>query len=231
MNISESINGLTNQDSNVRLISANALGNIGPAACPAVDSLISMLDDESFEVCRAAATALGKIGHMAEKSIMSLLRIMKIDDPRTNSIASSMPEVLAGLFPPLSMLSAQHEMAYMLADCLSHNNEDIRYAAAYGLSKLIVRSPALNQLIESLSDDSPSVRFWCSASLRDMGVEISPAVDSIIEKFMLDDENMCFNLVDAIFNCIEIMPNTKGKLIDLAQTSPEYLRKYIYSIV
>jgi HEAT repeat protein len=46
----------------VRQNAAHALGDIGPAAQPAVKDLVALLNDREWQVRRAAAYALGRIG-------------------------------------------------------------------------------------------------------------------------------------------------------------------------
>jgi HEAT repeat protein len=74
------IAALYDSDDYVREHSAESLGKIGPAAAPATDRLIEMLQDPFYRARRDAARTLGQIGGPAKKAIPAL-QSLAIDDP------------------------------------------------------------------------------------------------------------------------------------------------------
>lgn len=64
---------LQSQDVEARIQATRVLGNMGPAAQPAVPALTQNLYHYNFEVRRAAAEALGKVGPGAQSSVPVLI--------------------------------------------------------------------------------------------------------------------------------------------------------------
>ena len=70
---------LRDSDANVRLMSANAIGAVGPAAASAVADLVAACSvrDEQVHVLRACASALGSVGAAAVSALPVLREIAK----------------------------------------------------------------------------------------------------------------------------------------------------------
>ena len=78
--LTEWIAQLKDGDWDERIIAAWALGEIGPAAAPAVPELIKALQDEDQDVRRYAAHALGTIGQETEAVRAALRRALNDED-------------------------------------------------------------------------------------------------------------------------------------------------------
>ncbi len=70
---------LNDQELSVRLFAARSLGEIGPAAAPAVPRLIEMLQDREPRLRAAAATALGNTGVAGKPALTALFKALQTD--------------------------------------------------------------------------------------------------------------------------------------------------------
>lgn len=91
--LSEKVERLIKQiespDAEKRIIAAQALGKIGPAAEAAVPALINALADEDKNVRYLAALALGLIGPAAKAAIPTLQRSLKDENPGVREAAKT----------------------------------------------------------------------------------------------------------------------------------------------
>src|SRR5262249_29905417 len=72
---------------NVRVRAAKALGEIGPAAAPAIPDLAELLRDEDVSVRLAAVTALGEIGPAAKEAVPILIEALQDADAEISAAA------------------------------------------------------------------------------------------------------------------------------------------------
>src|SRR5205823_4227922 len=83
------IDVLNGDDEDVRRLAALALGEIGPAARPAIPSLIKALRaDKDYRVRFHAAEALGRMGPEAKVAIPALREALKDDRPEVSNAAA-----------------------------------------------------------------------------------------------------------------------------------------------
>jgi HEAT repeat protein len=79
--VAKLIGDVSSEDPGVRLVSIYALGNFGDAAVPAIPALIANLYyEENFEVRKAAAEVLGKLGPLAESALPDLITVLRNRD-------------------------------------------------------------------------------------------------------------------------------------------------------
>lgn len=82
------IKALGDENSDVRVRAADALGQIGPKASAAVPALIEALKDEDSSVRKSAAEALGKIGSETSVAVPALIKALKDEDSSVGSAAA-----------------------------------------------------------------------------------------------------------------------------------------------
>ena len=92
--VDELVEMLKDEDAAVRLSAAHLLGEIGPAAAPA---LVTALQDDDASVRRNAAVALGSIGPAAKEALPALTTALKDEDRRVREAArSALKKIKAG---------------------------------------------------------------------------------------------------------------------------------------
>ena len=79
-----------------RACAADALGELGPLAAPAVGALTAALDDSSLAVQIEALIALERIGPAAREAVPALVAVLKRDNSRIRDRAI---EVLGAIGP------------------------------------------------------------------------------------------------------------------------------------
>ena len=141
---------LRGDDMWLRMAATSALVSLGDAAVP---SLVPALQDEQAAVRRAAAKALGKLGHVA--ALADLLRALTDVDDSTRRFAAQ----ALGRIGHASAVAA-------LGDSLRDANRAVREASGVALGK--IGRPAAPVLIQALSDPDPEIGMHAIFALRAM---------------------------------------------------------------
>jgi HEAT repeat protein len=121
-----------------RILSAKALGRMGPAAADAVDSLAATLDGPDLDLRRAAVVALGRIGEAAAPATADISKQLGSGDRR---LKDSARRALAKIGGPLADVALTQD-ARRFAD--ADLAEVRRLAATHGtkgMSKYLLRLP------------------------------------------------------------------------------------------
>jgi HEAT repeat protein len=75
------VNALDSPDPSIREKAVNVLGRMGPAAAPAVPSLVKLLQDPDISIRKAAARTLGQIGPAAKDAVPALMQTLLEPSP------------------------------------------------------------------------------------------------------------------------------------------------------
>jgi len=160
---------ITDDDPEVRMLAAEALGKAGPAEH--ADALIPLLDDEDLWVRAAAARALGRTGaerfgpvlaaHLAQATDIFLLALIDVVgasavrealEPLLALAVHEDPEVRKTVLAALSSYDWVHARPAVLSH-LSDPHWSVRKSAAEVLEHR--RDPATDLLLEQLATDDP----------------------------------------------------------------------------
>lgn len=150
------IQALQDPDAGVRRTAVYGLGQMGPAAAPAVPRLIAMTGDEpAWEVRWLAVRALGWLGDLAESAVPTLLPMLRSasDTLRAEAVASLGSIGVGGVAAPYAS-QVVAGLTGALADTLSH----VRRAAIAALGSL--GSPGASAVVAALRhpDDTVAAR-------------------------------------------------------------------------
>ncbi len=150
---------------------AEALGELGPAAAPAVPELTHLLGSNSYPVRRAGALALGKIGPDALDALPQL--IQALDDPQEyHGYPGPLAQAIANMGP--------QTVPYLIT-VLETENFRIREGVAKTLGEIGADAEAaIPALIEKLSEKEKRPHVYASA-LGKIGPKGIPALLNIIE--------------------------------------------------
>ncbi len=152
-------------DADFRQETGFALAAIGPAAAPAVDELVKLLDDPDSRVVHAACFALGKIGPAAKKASSRLRENLHCDDQFLElSCAWALLKIQPNNAEVIQLAIPQ------LIDALAGLQELGRIEAAVALGEI---GPAAKSAAEALrkaeGDASPAVRDAATDALKKIG--------------------------------------------------------------
>jgi HEAT repeat protein len=210
------IRALTNEDSNVRLGAARALGYIGNAR--AVEPLIHALKDEY--VRWEAVACLGKIGDARAAEPLSLVLLNNADrifsqmtDDQEDAVRRALSRIGEPAVEPLIQVLYKcagarnpYSIIYALADlgepaveplinALKDNDKDVRRGAAIALGEIgDVR--AVEPLINALKDNDKRVRSEAVIALGEIG-DVR-AVEPLINALEDNDGNVRIGAVKAL---------------------------------
>jgi HEAT repeat protein len=152
------------------------LGHIGPAARPATDAIIGLLNNDDQPTVRAAAAfALAKIGPDAGDSAKTALR---------NAVAGKDEFVHTVSLWALTRIDPKNEelrsqAVTSLVKTLKHENPRLRSAAANALADLnSTASPVLPAFVAALQDQEAAVRAIASEALVHIG---EPAIEPLCQ--------------------------------------------------
>ena len=157
----------------VRQAAAEALGQLGPSAAPAVEQLGEALRDADADVRQAAARSLGQLGPSAAPAVEQLGKALS--DTRVK-VRQAAAEALGQLGP--SAAPAVEQLGEALI---------VRQAAARSLGQL---GPSVEQLGEALRDADVYVRQAAARSLGQLGPSAAPAVEQLGEALRDADEDV-----------------------------------------
>jgi len=157
----EQVDGLASGDSGVRWHAAEALGNMGAEAAPAVARLVPLLEDRTEVVRWRAAEALGKIGPPARAALPALVSAVGgRPGLLTTESAKALGRIGAGT----------PEVAPALGRALRSDEVYTRREAAKALARLAgAAGPALDDLVTALRDKDATVRTEAARALGRMG--------------------------------------------------------------
>jgi serine/threonine protein kinase len=157
--VSEQMQGLASGDSGTRWHAAEALGNMGGEAGPAVPALIPLLQDRVEVVRWRAAEALGKIGPAARPAVPALIAALARPGLLSTEAAKALGRIGGGA-----------DVAAALARALHSEEVYTRREAAKGLVRMAAAgAPALDDLVQALRDKDNTVRTESARALGRMG--------------------------------------------------------------
>jgi HEAT repeat protein len=188
----------------------SALGDLGPAAEPAVPALIGALGN--VDLCKAVTEALGKIGRPVAVVVPALMNLLTNSDP---SVRRRAAEGLGKIGPDAKdaieslinvsttdddgsvRVDAANSLVMMgcdpgfsvsiLCDCLEDRDGSARKAAAANLGKPgFVDVNSVPALAAALKDTEWSVREAAAMSLGNMGPLAATAVPDLVAAFQDD---------------------------------------------
>ncbi|HIO09361.1 TPA: hypothetical protein EYN09_20810, partial [Candidatus Poribacteria bacterium] len=138
------IKQLQDQNKDVRIYAAFALGMIGEEAIDAVSALIQALQDQNPEVRGDAVQALGSIGSGAEDAVPALIQTLQDQDP---SIRQSVALALGQIGTPEAIKVA----VLALIQTLQDQDAEVRGDAVQALGKIGAEAKdAVPALIQTL---------------------------------------------------------------------------------
>lgn len=173
-----------------RAHAAKVLGQMGPAAGPAVPALIKALQHKELQVRRAAAGALGNIGPDPD-AIRALVACLK--DPKALARTQA-AESLGWIGPPAK------EAVSPLKKMLEDKEPVMRLAAAEALYRITnTAEPQLPVVISVLEERHGSMRSRAARVLGEMGPsaeEALPAMEAVLK--VSQDPEVRKDIEDAI---------------------------------
>ncbi len=170
---------LKDNDWNVRMCAAEALGKIGDTR--AIDPLIHTLKEEEEDVRESAAEALGKIG--STKAIDPLIQTLK---DKKGNVRESAAEALGKIGEP-----AVEPLIHAMDD----EEENVRLGAAWALGELR-DGRAVEPLISALIDENLDIQWSVTEALIKIGDE--RAVEPLIHALKDEEESVRWCAVEAL---------------------------------
>ena len=148
-------------DKDIRLAAAEALGNIGEKASPAVPALVKMLESNDTNALSTAAEALGNIGEKASSAVPFLLKLLEYSNTPNNRNAprnypgyTHQPDAMQDAAKALGNIgeTATSEAVSALVKLLESSDQSAKVQAAEALSEMGEKAaaaiPALTKLLE-----------------------------------------------------------------------------------
>jgi HEAT repeat protein len=169
----------------VRILSANALGKLGPAAAPAVEALMATLSEPDLDLRRAAVVALGKIGRAAAAATAIISEQLDSGDTRLkNSARQALVEIGGPQADVSLMLDASRFADADLAEIR-------RLGATHGIDGMLNylfrlpeprASPLARRLLSEQQPDSAYVGALFLARRGDIEAAIPILVDNLARR-------------------------------------------------
>ncbi len=165
------VHSLAAPDAATRWRAAEALGNLGAEAQPAVPALTGVLRDRSPDVRWRAAEALGKIGADAVSSVPSVAALLDdTDDLVRGEAAKALGRFGSAAGPAVPALSSG----------LRHPEVAFRREVAKALAKIgPAAQGAVPALTAALADKDKFVRMECARALGNIGPPARSAVTAL----------------------------------------------------
>ena len=163
-----------------RILSAKALGRMGPAAAPAVEALTAALEQPDLDLRRAAIVALGRIGAAAVSAAAVISQQLNSGDTRLKNAARD----------ALTKIGGPRAVGALKADAGRFANADLaeirRLAATHGIKgmwKFLSRLPerrARPLATRLLSEQQPDSAYAGALFLARHG-DIEPAIPVLVD--------------------------------------------------
>jgi HEAT repeat protein len=149
------------RDPSDRRLAAEALGEIGPAAAPAVAALTKALTDADPKVRELSAHALGQIAPAAEPAMAALIKVLADPEPELRRRAAhALGEIGPAAAPAVAALTK----------ALTDADPWVRRLAAQVLGGIgPAAAPAVAALTRALVDPEPGVGSSAAGALRRIG--------------------------------------------------------------
>ena len=180
--ISELIALLNNSSPNAGLIRVYAVTDLVKIGQPAVEPLLSALENENKDVRSSAVRALGQIGDA--RAFQPLIKTLEDEDKDVRSSAA----VALGQIGDTRAFQP-------LIDALKDGNENVRSSAVRALGRM-GNPQAVSAIIDALKDEHRYVRSSAAAALGRMG---NPqAVQPLIDALEDEDALVCSYAVNAL---------------------------------
>ncbi len=113
----------SNAGSAVRYAAMKSLGQLGPAAAPAVGPLVDLLSDRDSIIRREAVNCLGSIGEASVKPLMAAMLNLNNADTYRDTASNALSKVGVPAIPPLK-------------EALKHQDREVRFRAAVALGDI-----------------------------------------------------------------------------------------------
>ncbi len=159
---------LSDDDAAGRFAAAQALGQLGEKAAPAVEPLAAQLGDLALQ--SQVIETLGKIGPAAAPAVPRLVELAKSTDQR------------ASVLPALTKIGPASAAALpLIYECLHDQASDVRAAAVTALAAIEKDQPKLLAILLPLpADSSGRMRRAAAAALVPHGPAARPAVPALV---------------------------------------------------
>ena len=163
-----------------RILAANALGMIGPAAIDAVPTLTGLLEDPDKDIRLASVQALGQIGPPAASAVAEIARHLTSSDGRLKEGAEKSLAKIGG--SEAEILLARDATRYARADQFAYR----RLKAAgqeEGIGDFLQRLPkarALQVARGMLKDTNPNMAILASAFLIQAG-DVEASIPTLVD--------------------------------------------------
>ncbi|MGB6044319.1 MAG: HEAT repeat domain-containing protein [Pirellulales bacterium] len=165
---------MENEDPGARRRAAYALGQLGPAAAPAVAALSNALSDRHLEVRWYALDALGRIGPKAEEALSAIVAALQ-DSQNDKNVRVAAARSLGRIGPPArTALPA-------LRDAQNGDEAEARVAAAVAIWRIDGADAAINVLGTELGSNNRVGSFAAAMALLELGADASPAAPALTE--------------------------------------------------
>ncbi len=167
---------LHNPDDRIRLAAIDALGELGPAAAPAVPDLAGILSEDS-DLRMSAIDTLSNIGPAAAPAVPALIKVL---DDKSSGYRGQAAQALGNIGP-----EAKAAIPKLEERLLGDNEATVRLSSAEALGN-IGDPEAIPSLIAALNDQDPITRRYVALALAQFGKQARMAVPALVAK--LSDE-------------------------------------------
>ncbi|NEP89882.1 MAG: HEAT repeat domain-containing protein [Okeania sp. SIO2C2] len=203
---------LSDEDSDVRIAAATAVGNLGLEAKQYIPQLQQLFSDKNWRVREAAVEAVGNMGLEAKQFIPQLLQLFSDEHSSVREAAARAVVKIRSdakqLIPQLQQLlnddnwrirkaaveavgemgSEAKEFIPQLQQLLSDEDSDVRRAAAWAVGSMGSEAKKfIPQLQQLLSDEHSSVREAAATAVGNMGSEAKEFIPQLQQ--LLSDED------------------------------------------
>jgi HEAT repeat protein len=201
-------------DSGEKEWAARALGHLGPAAAPAVSSLLRLLRDADDEVSRAVIIALGRIGLAARPAVPALLALLHGESVWLRALAlQALLRMGVEVRTTLGALSSDFWNEKGGASSWAQEENTRKDLEELADSPDVVRA-----LVKALSDEDPATRLRAALTLVRMEKEVHASLLVLAEAASMDPHDELMPLrVRAAEVLAELGPAARDVLPTLKQ--------------
>ncbi len=162
------------------------LGQNGPAAKPAVDALVKLIDDKNPDVQHEALIALAKIGPDAKAAVPVLVKTLEQNE---GSVCCAGTYALGSIGPDAKEASAA------IAKNLDSNDETLAMLSAWALANIQAKDVKTAEkvvpiLIRALANPDAKFRRGAAEALKKFGPLAKPAVPALQNALKDEDEQV-----------------------------------------